>query len=217
MHIPDGFIAPTVFLPAWGVAAGFWSWCLKDAGRLLDVELIPRLSVATAAAFVLTMITLPLPGGTSVHLCFAGLLTLVFGWRLAFLSLSLVFAMQAFLLGDGGVSVLGLNVLVVGGVGGFSAITAFRMLRPLNESAAVWIAGWISVVIPAVLMAVILGLQPQLAHEADGTPLFFPFGMNVTLPALVVPHLILGVLEGSLTLFGWRILAQKKSGGSPHA
>jgi cobalt/nickel transport system permease protein len=212
LHIPDGFIAPTVYLPAWGMAAGLWSWCLRDAGRLLAVELIPRLSVATAAAFVLTLITLPLPGGTSVHLSFAGLLTLIFGWRLAFLSLSLVFGMQAFLLGDGGVSVLAINILVVAGVGGLCAKAAFASLKKLNARVALFTAGWISVVIPAALLAVVLGLQPHLAHAADGTPRFFPFGLKVTLPALILPHMLLGILEGTLTVLGWRILRGRDEG-----
>ena len=86
MHIPDGFISPKFYLPAWGAAALAWWLCLRRTGTLLDPAIIPRLSVLTAAAFVLSLVTIPLPGGSSVHLTFTGLLTVLFGWRLAFLA-----------------------------------------------------------------------------------------------------------------------------------
>jgi len=54
--------------------------------------------------------------------------------------------------------------------------------------------------VPAVLLAVVLGIQPAIAHSADGQPLFFPFGLSVALPAVVLPHALLGVAEGLLTV-----------------
>jgi hypothetical protein len=34
----------------------------------------------------------------------------------------------------------------------------------------------------------------------EGQPLFFPFGLSVTLPAVLVPHVLLGIAEGLLTI-----------------
>jgi cobalt/nickel transport system permease protein len=35
-------------------------------------------------------------------------------------------------------------------------------------------------------------------------PLFFPFGPEITLPAVLLPHLVIGVGEAVLTLLVWR-------------
>ncbi|MBU8869612.1 MAG: energy-coupling factor ABC transporter permease [Gemmatimonadales bacterium] len=204
MHIPDGFITPKVYLPAWGIAVLAWWICLRRTGSLLDPLVIPRLAVTTSAAFVLSLVTIPLPGGSSVHLTFVGLLTVLFGWRLAFMALSLVFVLQAFLLGDGGITTLPVNILAIAGSGVIVATLVFHLLRRLHLNLALFLAGWTAVVIPSFLIALILGLQPTLAHDASGTPLFFPFGLRVTLPALILPHMILGIGEGMLAVMGWR-------------
>ncbi|MCK4511198.1 energy-coupling factor ABC transporter permease, partial [bacterium] len=31
MHVPDGFISPKMYLPAYAVAAGLWAWGLRRA------------------------------------------------------------------------------------------------------------------------------------------------------------------------------------------
>lgn len=204
MHIPDGFLSPKLYLPAWAAAALAWWLCLRRAGSLVDPTVIPRLSVLTAAAFVLSLVTIPLPGGSSVHLVFTGLLTVLFGWRLAFLALSLVFVLQAFLLGDGGITSLPVNILAIAGSGTLAAALVHRLLRRRALRVSLFLAGWVAVVLPSVLIALALGLQPSLAHSADGTPLYFPFGPKVTLPALILPHMILGIGEGLLVILGWR-------------
>jgi cobalt/nickel transport system permease protein len=43
-------------------------------------------------------------------------------------------------------------------------------------------------------------VQPSVAHTPEGQPLFFPFGLGVTLPAVVIPHALLGIGEGLLTV-----------------
>ncbi len=214
MHIPDGFISPKVYLPAWGVAALAWWVCFRRAGNLLDPRVIPRLSVITSAAFVLSLVTIPLPGGSSVHLTFVGLLTVLFGWRLAFLALSLVFVLQAFLLGDGGITTLPVNVLAIAGSGVLIASLVFKLLLRRYLNPALFLAGWSAVVLPSLLVALVLGLQPTLAHDASGTPLFFPFGLKVTLPALILPHMVLGIGEGMLAVWGWRFFQAGSRRGS---
>ena len=67
MHIPDGFLSPSTYLPATAVSAGAWIYGSRRVGRRLDQGTLPWMGVLTALAFVLMMLTLPLPGGTSVH------------------------------------------------------------------------------------------------------------------------------------------------------
>jgi cobalt/nickel transport system permease protein len=204
MHIPDGFLAPQVYLPAYALAAGAWAWAGHDLRRRLDEELVPRLAVITALAYALGLVMLPLPGGTSGHAVGIGLLALLFGLRLAFLAYSLVLLLQALLFGAGGITALPVNALAIGLGGGAAALATRRLLEPLQPDLAVAAAGALSVLLPAALLALVLGLQPWLAHDADGTPLFFPFGPEITLPALLLPHLLIAAAEAVLTLLVWR-------------
>ena len=209
MHIPDGFIAPQAYVPAYGLAGVLWAVGLRRLRRLLDPAAVPRLAVATAAAFALMMVTVPLPGGTTVHVSGVGMIAALFGVWQAFLALSLVFLMQALMFGDGGVTALPINALAMGLGGSLAAVGMLRLLG--RRTVGLFMAGWIGTVVPAVILALVLGLQPLLARAADGTPLFFPFGWNVTLPAVIIPHLAVGVADGVLTVLAWRILAPRES------
>jgi cobalt/nickel transport system permease protein len=212
VHIPDGFIAPAVYGPAYGVAGVLWAVGLRRLRRLLDPVAIPRLAVATAAAFALMMITVPLPGGTTVHVSGVGMIAVLFGVWNGFLALSLVYLLQALMFGDGGVTALPVNALAMGLVGSLAAVGAFRLLRRIQPTVAVFCAGWTGTVAAAVLMALVLGAQPLIAHAPDGTPLFFPFGWDVTLPAVIIPHLLVGIADGVLAVMAWRMLGRTEVG-----
>ncbi|MCP4547353.1 MAG: cobalamin biosynthesis protein CbiM [bacterium] len=200
MHIPDGFLSPKTYLPAYGAAALLWTLALRRVGRSFDEETLPRLAVLTALAFALMLIMLPLPGGTSVHASGVAILAVTFGPLTCYLAISLVLLIQALFFGDGGVTTLPIGALALGFAGGSVAWIVWRLLRGVHEKTALFAAGWFGTVTAALLIALTLGAQPGLGHTADGTPLFFPFGLDVTLPAIVLPHMLLGIAEGLLTV-----------------
>jgi len=210
MHIPDGFLSPQTYLPAAALAVGAWAWAGRHLRSRLDETLIPRLALLTALAYGLGLVMLPLPGGTSGHALGVALLTLLFGLRLAFLAYSGVLLLQALLFGAGGLTALPVNALAMGLAGSATAILTFKLLRPLNESIAVLAAAWVSVMVSGVLVALALGIQPLIAHQPDGTPLFFPFGLAITLPAVLLPHALIGIGEAALTLLVWRYAKSRK-------
>jgi cobalt/nickel transport system permease protein len=200
VHVPDGFLSPQTYVPAYALAAGAWAYAARQMQRRLDDTLLPRLAVLSALGFVLMSVMLPLPGGTSVHASGIGILAVVFGPWLTFAVVSLVLLLQALVFGAGGITVLPVNALAMGLAGSAAACVGYRLLKPLDERVGLFAAGWLATVVPAVLIAVVLGIQPAIAHTADGQPLFFPFGLSVTLPAVLVPHVLLGIAEGLLTI-----------------
>lgn len=210
MHLPDGFLSPQTYLPAYAAAGLAWAWAARGLRLVLDEETVPRLAAMTALAYGLGLVMLPIPGGSSGHALGVAVLALLFGPRLGFLAYSLVLLLQSLLFGAGGITALGLNALGLGLVGSLAAVLVFRALRGWNESLAVAVAAWASVVLPSVLIALALGVQPLIAQREDGTPLFFPFGFAITLPAVVLPHVFIGVGEAALTLLVWRFARRRR-------
>jgi cobalt/nickel transport system permease protein len=204
MHIPDGFIAPQFYLPAYAAAGVGWWWAARGLRARIDPEQVPRLAALTALSYGLGLVMLPLPGGTSGHVIGVALLALVFGLRPAFLAYTLVLVLQSLLIGAGGITALPVNALAIGLAGAACALGIFRLLRGLHETLAVALAAWCSVVVSAVLVALTLGVQPLIARHPDGTPLFFPFGLEITVPAVLLPHALIGVAEALLTVAVWR-------------
>jgi len=210
MHVPDGFISPKMYIPLYGIAVALWAYGLRQVKKKLNEETIPFLAVLTALSFLLMMVAIPLPGGTSAHAMGICLLALTFGVWISFLAVSLVLLLQAVMFADGGVTSLPVNALAMGLAGSVTACFIFRWLRRVNEKAALFIAAWFSVLVPAVLVAIALGVQPMIAQTADGVPLFFPFGLRITLPAVLIPHAIMGVGEGVLTILVYRLVTRLK-------
>jgi len=205
VHIPDGLIAPQAYLAAAALVVPCWAFAVRRVSRALDERTIPRLAVLTALAFVLSTIMVPLPGGTSAHLSGMGLLVLAFGLWPAFLAFSTVLALQALLLGAGGITALPVNALIMGLIGGGVVAGAHSLVGGGRSAWATVIPVWLGVVAASLGMALVLGLQPLLGRDETGQPLFFPFGPEVTLPVIVLPHLVLGALEGFLA---WVVLGR---------
>lgn len=210
MHIPDGFLSPQTYLPAYAIAAGAWAWSAKGLREKLDETTVPRLAMLTALAYGLGLVMVPIPGGTSGHAHGVAILALIFGMRSAFFAYSLVLLLQSLLFGAGGITALAVNALAMGLVGSMSAVVAYRVLRKAGDSVAVSVAAWLSVVVPSVIVALVLGVQSLVAQKPDGTPLFFPFGLSITLPAILLPHMIIGLGEAMLTVLVWRYAKARK-------
>jgi cobalt/nickel transport system permease protein len=77
---------------------------------------------------------------------------------------------------------------------GSSALTATR------RAVAAGIGSYVGINAAALFAAVEFGLQPDLFHRADGTPLYAPFHLGETIPAMAFAHLtIAGGVEFALT------------------
>ena len=61
-------------------------------------------------------------------------------------------------------------------------------------------AAYVGLNAAALCAAIEFGLQPDLFHTANGTPLYAPFHLSQTIPAMAIAHLtIAGFVEFALT------------------
>jgi len=203
MHIPDGFISPSTSITALALAVPLWWYGMKKAKELLDSheDAVTFLSSMAAFSFLIMMINIPIPGGTSGHAIGMAVLAILLGPWAAFIAISAVLFFQAVLFGDGGILAIGANSLAMGFVGSFGAYYFYRLLHNrASQSVALFISGYGGMVLASVAVALILGIQPMLFME-DGKAIYFPFGLNVTIPAIIGSHiLIFGVIEGLVTV-----------------
>ena len=191
MHIPDGLLSLPVCAGT-GVAAVLGVGLAVRLGtRALGDRQVPLMGVMGAFVFAAQMINVPVAAGTSGHLMGGALLTALLGPHLAALVLTCVLVVQALLFQDGGVLALGANVLNMAIVGPYVAAAVFAVAR--RGTVGLFLAGWLSVLIAAVLASAELALSGTV-----------PFGPVVT--AMGLTHAIIGILEGALTVAVVRFL-----------
>ncbi|HEX7507802.1 MAG TPA: energy-coupling factor ABC transporter permease [Polyangia bacterium] len=210
MHIPDGFLAPTITLPAYIVAAPLWLWAARKHFGPGQVDALPAIGALTAVAFVLQTIMIPLPGGTSTHLVGASLLALLRGPLVAFLCESLVLLLQALFFGAGGITVLGVNALAMGLGGPLVAWLVFRFLQRRAPRVGAFLAAYLGLQVSTVLVVLIMSLQNSLDPSQFPTPLPVMF-VTMMLPSLAIT----GILEALYTLFALRVLARARGKSAP--
>ncbi len=208
MHIPDGFLSPETCAASYGVALPFIYHSFK---RVLSEENLGKLGVLSALSFVVMMINVPVPGGTSGHALGTSLLAVVFGPWKAIASLSVVLALQAVVFGDGGITTYGANVITMGIIPAFVGYWTWKWLRKYRKL-SYFLSGYISLALSALFTSILLGLQYTLFRHGD-LPLYFPYPLKITVPAMLFPALIFfAPLEGILNLAVLSYLKRNEKG-----
>ncbi len=198
MHIPDGFI------PLWQCGIYFiitlivLYFSLKWARKNLDEKMVPLMAVLAAFIFAIMSMNIPIPLGTSGHVVGGALVAIIFcAPEAAVIIFTLVLLVQALLIGDGGVTALGANILNMGIVGGVVGLYSFKALRkPLGKVPSIFIASWLSIFLAALMVVLELWFADKLV-TLQFASLFMIF------------QSITGILEGILTVIV--ILALEKT------
>lgn len=202
MHIPDGYLSPRTCAAFYAAVIPVWFIASKRVESSLDkVRGLPLLSLGAAFTFVIMMFNIPVPGGTSAHMVGTTIVAAVLGPWASVVALSLTLALQAFLFGDGGVTTLGANCFNIAFLMSFSGYYVRKALSAGSPSAfrsfaASAAAAYVALNLAALAAALELGIQPVIAHSLDGRPLYSPYPLGVTLPAMMIPNLVfLGPVE----------------------
>lgn len=185
MHLPDGFMTPTLAVVGWILVLPALVWaCSRDDGEHETTF------AALLAAFLFAAQTFhfPVPGGTSGHFVGATLVVILCGPSLGLLVLTSVVVLQAFVFGDGGLFTMGWNLANMGLVGGVLGGALFEGLRRARISVSVgaFVAAWTATMMAAVCTAM------ELA-AADLTPL------HISLTAMLTVQSVVGIGEGLVT------------------
>jgi cobalt/nickel transport system permease protein len=207
MHIPDAYLSPATHAVTAGVMLPLWTLAVRRTANALSARQVPLLSLGAAFCFTIQMFNVPAVGGTTAHAVGATLLAILLGPWAALLAVTLTLAVQAVFFGDGGILALGANTFNMGFVAAFAGYGTYRLLAGQAEVGsrraliAAGVGAYVGSVLSAASTGVMLGLQPLIAQDTAGRALYFPFGMNVAVPAMVHIHLLVAApVEAVVTI-----------------
>ena len=196
MHIPDNYLSPQTDAVMAVAMVPVWVHCIKKVRATLDREHMAFLGICAAFSFLLMMFNVPLPGGTTGHAVGGALIAQLLGPEAAAIAVSVALALQALLFGDGGILSFGANCLNMAFVLTFAAAIVFRALnsrlhdKSWGISVSAIVSGWVGLCLAALCAAIEFGTQPMLFTNASGAPLYCPFPLSVSIPAMLKPEVL---------------------------
>jgi cobalt/nickel transport system permease protein len=197
MHIPDGYLGPPTYLSLYGISLPFWLAASAKVRKGLRTVQVPLLALGAAFNFVIMLLNVPIPGGTTGHATGVPLVAMLLGPWPAIITSSIALAIQALLFGDGGIMSLGANCFNISIVGSLVGYYVYRLLsfhsheRSRRRLLAAGLSAYLAVNLGAFLTAVEVGIQPLLHVGPDGRPLYSPFPLQVTIPGIMIQHLLI--------------------------
>lgn len=206
MHIPDGYLSPQTYIPAYGIMGVIWAAVSARLRKTLSDRQIPLLALSAAFSFLIMMFNVPMPGGTTGHAVGAVLAAILLGPAAACLAVTIALVIQALLFGDGGLTAVGANCFNMAFVMPFVGYGAYKLTEGPRDRPTRWrpiasgIAAYVALNAAALCLAVELGIQPLIARDAAGHALYAPYHLQVTVPAVMLEHLLVfGFVEAIVT------------------
>ncbi len=193
MHIPDSMLNGVVCPVSAAVAVTGLAGAAYALTRSTAPVAPARFGAVAAFVFAAQMLNFPISGGTSGHMIGGALATALLGWPAGILAIALVVSLQCLVFSDGGLLVLGCNLLNMALLGaGVPALLHFAMGRTLSARSPLSLAitgmgAWLSVVVASSGCSLMLAL--------DGAS---PW--NQVIPAMLGTHVIIGLGEALATV-----------------
>lgn len=190
LHLPDGFLSLPIALITWGLAVLLLTLAVRRTEGQLGERQIPLMGIMAAFIFAAQMINFPIAGGTSGHLLGGAFAAIVLGPWAGMLVMTAVIAVQALLFQDGGLLVMGANILNMGLLTALVGYGLYRGVLGQGQRLRLSIAGiaaWLSVIAGALAT----GLQLWLSGTAR---------LDIVMPAMVGVHVLIGLGEALITV-----------------
>jgi cobalt/nickel transport system permease protein len=228
MHIPDGYLGPETVAAGWAACTPAWYWASRRArDTLSEPKAVPMLAASAAFSFLIMMLNVPVLGGTTAHAVGAVLIAVIAGPEIAILAVSAALVIQALLFADGGVLALGVNcfnmavVMPLVGYAVYRLVAGSSPLLSTRRLVAAGLGAYAGMIAAATMAGIELGIQPAL-HSVDGVAQYAPYGLKVSLTAMLASHLLIaGPVEAVFTIGVFAFLARtspellKASAGEP--
>lgn len=206
MHIPENYLSPSTCGVMAVAMVPVWYHAVKNVKANVTKEKMPMLGVGAAFSFVAMMFNIPIVGGSNGHAIGGTLLAILLGPDAACICVSVALLIQAVLFGDGGILAFGANCFNMAFVLPYVGYFIYQLLAKKECSNArklvsAGIASYIAINLAALCTAIEFGIQPMLFHDASGNALYCPYGLNVSIPAMMIEHLTLfGFVEAVFTV-----------------
>lgn len=207
MHIPDGYLSPETCAVGGAAMIPVFYRAGRRVRRVVKTRSVPLLAIGAAFCFLVMMFNVPIPDGTTAHAVGTVLVAVILGPEAAIIAVATALAIQALFFGDGGVLAYPVNAFNMAFV--MTLVGYWLVYRPLSRGTtltsprrafAAALGGYLGISAAALCASVELGLQPVLFHTAGGSPLYSPYHLTQTIPAMLLAHLtVAGGVEFALT------------------
>lgn len=200
LHIPDGFLSLVVSVICWVITVIVIGTAISRTNKSLGEKQIPLMGVMAAFIFAAQMINFPVAGGTSGHLLGGALAAIVLGPWAGMLVMTAVISVQALLFQDGGLLVMGANILNMGLVTAAIGYGLYRFVSGSSKTtklAVTGLAAWLSVMAGALLTS----LQLWLSGTSQ---------LELVIPAMLGVHALIGLGEAMITVFALGFILQTR-------
>lgn len=206
MHIPDNYLSPSTCAVMGAAMVPVWAVAVKKVKEEVSKTRMPLLGIGASFSFLMMMFNVPLPGGTTGHAVGGTLLAILLGPYSACISVTVALLIQALLFGDGGILAFGANCFNMAFVLPFLGYFIYKFIKDRvksknGEYVGIILGSYVGINVAALCAAVEFGIQPLLFRNAAGQALYSPYPLSVSIPAMVIPHmLVAGVVEVMFTV-----------------
>ena len=201
MHIPDNYLSPQTCAVMAAAMVPVWTVSIKKVKAEIPKVKLPMLGVGAAFSFLGMMFNIPIPGGTTGHAVGGTLIASLMGPYAACIAVTVALLIQALIFGDGGILSFGANCFNMAFVLPFVGYAIAQLItkRVKGKNADLIgsaIGSYVGINAAALAAAIEFGIQPMLFRDAAGNALYCPYGLNVSIPAMMLGHLTLfGIAE----------------------